>query len=220
VNPLSILTSDLDAPDGDPMTCSPDPGAESDGGAGDTGQWAPGAALRAPEVCGGHGPAAYVPPPEVTVAAYPAVPPAAPAYQPYPAAQPTYQPYPAQPYPAQPYPATPGYQPYPAGSEHGYGVPYGPYRQGAATDGLAIASLAVSCASVLGLCAYGIGGLLGIVGAILGHVARGRIRRSGSGGEGLALAGVIVGWISAALGLAAVTLIGVLIYFGTASGTS
>ncbi|GFJ80415.1 hypothetical protein Phou_045950 [Phytohabitans houttuyneae] len=33
------------------------------------------------------------------------------------------------------------------------------------------------------------------VGAILGHIARKQIRERGEGGDGLALAGIIVGWI-------------------------
>jgi hypothetical protein len=33
------------------------------------------------------------------------------------------------------------------------------------------------------------------VGAILGHIARRQIRERGEGGDGLALAGIIVGWI-------------------------
>jgi hypothetical protein len=73
-----------------------------------------------------------------------------------------------------------------------YPYPYQPPRP--PTEGLAIASLVVSCAAVLGVCTYGVGGLLGVVGAILGHVARHRIRRTGTDGAGLALAGIIVGW--------------------------
>lgn len=79
------------------------------------------------------------------------------------------------------------------------------------TDGLAIASLVVSCAAVLGLCAYGIGGVLGLVGAGLGHAARRRIARSGADGAGMALAGVIVGWIAAGIAALAITGIVVLI---------
>ena len=61
------------------------------------------------------------------------------------------------------------------------------------TNGSAIASLVLS---VLGLC--GIGSLLGI---IFGHRARREIRQSGGyqGGDGLALAGIIIGWVSLAL---------------------
>ncbi|MFI5493071.1 DUF4190 domain-containing protein [Actinoplanes sp. NPDC051859] len=96
---------------------------------------------------------------------------------------------------------------------YGYAGPQGPagypaspysYQQfpppvAPSTDNMAIASLVVSCASVLGLCGFWVGGLLGIVGAILGHVARSRIARTGAGGGGMALAGIIVGWIVAAL---------------------
>jgi hypothetical protein len=66
---------------------------------------------------------------------------------------------------------------------------------------LAIASLVVSCVAILGLCTWGIGSLLGILGAIFGHVARRRIRTTGAGGGGMALAGIIVGWAIAAIGL-------------------
>jgi hypothetical protein len=62
------------------------------------------------------------------------------------------------------------------------------------TNGLAIASLVCSCAGIL---FFGVPGILGIV---FGFVARSQIRRSNGsqGGEGLALAGIIVGfaWIA------------------------
>jgi hypothetical protein len=64
---------------------------------------------------------------------------------------------------------------------------------------------------VLGLCLWGIGGLLGVVGAILGHVARRRIRATGAGGAGMALAGIIVGWVLA--GLAALAVAGLVVAF-------
>jgi hypothetical protein len=66
---------------------------------------------------------------------------------------------------------------------------------------MAIASLVVSCVAALGLCASGVGGVLGIVGAILGHVSRRRIRNTGASGDGMALAGIIVGWSVAAISL-------------------
>jgi MFS family permease len=113
-----------------------------------------------------------------------------------------YQDYYGAPAPEQAYPVAP-YQ-------YGYS-PYGPPQR--PTDGLAIASLIVSCLSVLTLCGYGVGGLIGAVGAILGHVARRRIRQSGAQGDGLALAGVIVGWITTAIGLLAVAFI--VVFFAT-----
>ena len=70
-----------------------------------------------------------------------------------------------------------------------YGVPVGKK-----TNGLAIASLVCSCAGIL---FFGVPGILGI---IFGFVARSQIRRSNGsqGGDGLALAGIIVGfaWIA------------------------
>jgi hypothetical protein len=95
-------------------------------------------------------------------------------------------------------PPAPGYDYGYPGSPYSYPNP--PYAPGRPTDGMAIASLIVSCAGVLGLCIWGIGGLPGVVGAILGHVARRRIRTSGAGGAGLALAGIIVGWTITAIG--------------------
>lgn len=87
----------------------------------------------------------------------------------------------------------PGYsQPYPAGG-------YSPYPAAPKTNGLAIASLVCS---ILGFCC-GVGGVLGV---IFGFVARGQIKRSGGSqkGSGLALAGIIVGFVFivlAAIGL-------------------
>jgi hypothetical protein len=37
-------------------------------------------------------------------------------------------------------------------------------------------------------------GCTALVGAILGHVALGQIKRTGQGGRGLAVAGVAIGW--------------------------
>lgn len=57
------------------------------------------------------------------------------------------------------------------------------------TNALAIASL-VCALTGLALC-----GVPSIVGAILGHVARRQIKERGEAGDGLALAGIICGWI-------------------------
>jgi Domain of unknown function (DUF4190) len=140
-----------------------------------------------------------------------------PAAQPY-AAQPhPAQPYAAQPYAAQPYPAQPyAAQPYPYAPAAGYEVPaaaqpyptaYPPYGYPVAvaepTNGLSIAALVVSIIGAVGLCFYGLGGYLGIVGAILGHVATRQIRERGGQGAGMAKAGVIVGWIATAIAVLA-----------------
>jgi hypothetical protein len=42
-----------------------------------------------------------------------------------------------------------------------------------------------------------------IIGAILGHVALGQIKKTGESGRGLALAGIIIGWSVTALALIA-----------------
>jgi hypothetical protein len=87
-----------------------------------------------------------------------------------------------------------------------YGVPaYPPYAYPPSepTNGLAIASMVVSIVGALGLCGYGLGGYLGILGAILGHVATRQIRERGGQGAGMAKAGIIVGWIAAAIAVLA-----------------
>ncbi|NIH71380.1 DUF4190 domain-containing protein [Auritidibacter ignavus] len=50
--------------------------------------------------------------------------------------------------------------------------------------------------------------LLAPVGAILSHIARGQIKRSGERGEGLALAGIIIGWTQTA-----VAVLGLVVFF-------
>jgi hypothetical protein len=69
------------------------------------------------------------------------------------------------------------------------GVPYAMARP---TNGLSVASLVCSCAGIIPFL-FGIPCVLGIV---FGFVARSQIRKShgGQGGDGLALAGIIVGF--------------------------
>jgi Domain of unknown function (DUF4190) len=92
-----------------------------------------------------------------------------------------YSPPPAQQWGPAPAPPPPGY---------GYGYP-GPATR---TNGLAIASLVVSLFG----CLCGVGAILGIV---FGFVARSQIRQSNGTqtGDGLALAGIIVGFVTLAL---------------------
>ncbi len=85
-------------------------------------------------------------------------------------------------YQAAGYPVTPGYPAYSYGTP-AVVVPSQP------TNGMAIASLVCSLAGII-TC-----GITSIIGAILGHVARKQIRERGEGGDGLALAGIISGWI-------------------------
>jgi hypothetical protein len=58
-----------------------------------------------------------------------------------------------------------------------------------------------------GLCAYGLGGYLGIVGLVMGVVSRRQIREQGGDGDGLALAGIIIGSIATAIAVIATILI-------------
>jgi hypothetical protein len=107
--------------------------------------------------------------------AYPGAP-ASPAYpgapDPTTSAAATYQ-YAAQPYSAQPY------------GQPAYGQPV---YVGRPNNGMAIAALVCSLAGLLTI-------ITAPIGAILGHIARKQIRESGEQGDGMALAGIIVGWI-------------------------
>ncbi len=89
----------------------------------------------------------------------------------------------------------------PYGGQIGY-IPYAPY--GAAikrNNGLAVASLVCSCAGFVLF-------VPAVLGIIFGFVARSQIRRSGGaqGGDGFAIAGIIVGfsWIALIVILVAV----------------
>src|SRR6266446_2962713 len=64
----------------------------------------------------------------------------------------------------------------------------------ARTNGLAVAALVCGVAQIAFL-----GPLVGIPAIILGHVARSRIRQTGEQGAGMALAGLILGYIGLAL---------------------
>ena len=86
---------------------------------------------------------------------------------------------------AQPYypPASPQqFQPGPYQQPYPY-----PYARPQSTNGLAIASM------VLGiLWVYWIGSILALV---FGYVARDQIKRSGQAGDGMAIAGIVLGWV-------------------------
>jgi hypothetical protein len=121
-----------------------------------------------------------------------------------------------QPYdPSQPYPQTAYGAPYAAGYGYGYPAVAAP-----PTNGMAIGSMVVSIVSIVGLCAYGFGGLLGILGAILGHVARRQIKERGEGGDGMALAGIIMGWIATGIGLLIVAFVVFIIWLAVTSEPS
>jgi hypothetical protein len=87
--------------------------------------------------------------------------------------------------PAPPLPASPIPQAYPARPT---------------TNGLSVAALVLSITGTVLLCVTWVGGVVGIPGAVLGHKARRQIRASGQAGDRMATAGIIIGWISGALG--------------------
>ena len=83
---------------------------------------------------------------------------------------------------------------YPAGGYSGYG--YGtPGPAAPPTNGLAIAAM---ICSLVGFATC----ITAPVGAVLGHVARKQIRERGEAGDGMALTGIIVGWILTVLFIA------------------
>ena len=73
------------------------------------------------------------------------------------------------------------------------------YVQAAPTNGFAIASM------ILGiLWLYWLGSILAL---IFGYVALSQIRRRGGGGRGMAIAGVVLGWIGVIAAIAAIVLL-------------
>jgi hypothetical protein len=123
--------------------------------------------------------------------------PESPADQPYNQGQPAAgQPYYAGPPPAgQPYPQ-PSYPP-----PYGYPPPYPyPYPPAPTTNGMAIASM------VLGiLWIYWIGSILALV---FGYVARDQIKKNGQSGDGMAIAGIVLGWVGVGILIATLVIAG------------
>lgn len=102
---------------------------------------------------------------------------------------------PAGPPPAPtPPPAPPAYGQQPGG--------YG-YQSTPKTNGLAIASLVLGIAQIF-LCIIG-----GILALVFGYISRRQIDESGGtqGGRGMAIAGIILGWIGIGLGIAYIVVI-------------
>jgi len=146
--------------------------------------------------------APYTPPP----AAAPA-----PSYQP-----PAYQPptYPAAP-PA--YGATSGAPMQPApGAPPVYGAA-APYYGAPApkTNVLAIISMIAAILGFVWILPF-IGSLGG---AIMGHISLNQIKRTGEGGRGMALAGVIVGWIGVAIAVIGIAFFLFFVILGATAGT-
>ncbi|MGW1679548.1 DUF4190 domain-containing protein [Saccharopolyspora sp. NPDC002376] len=60
-------------------------------------------------------------------------------------------------------------------------------------NGLAVASMVVSLVGIPLMCAW-IGFLLGILGVVFGHIAQTQIKRDGTRGSGMAMAGIVIGY--------------------------
>jgi hypothetical protein len=121
-----------------------------------------------------------------------------------PTLQPGVVPYP-QSYPQQyQYPSGPGQAPYAFGGQM---PPATAWAQPRPTNGLAVASLVCSCVGFIPFL-FGVPCVLGI---IFGFVSRSRIRRSNGtlGGDGLALAGIIVGFSLIGIFIIAVILLAI-----------
>lgn len=137
-----------------------------------------------------------------------------PAPQQYPVQQPAPQQYPA----TTQYPAAPGYpqQPQQPQAPQQY-----PYQQAGYPGAVAPGAVAPKPTNTLAIVSLILGIVFAPAGIVTGHMALSKIKRTGEGGRGLALAGTIIGYIST--GLAVLSLIFVLIatfIIGTAAVTA
>jgi hypothetical protein len=97
--------------------------------------------------------------------------------------------------------------PQPHQPPYGYPPPGYPYVVVNPTNGMAVAALVCSLAGLM-TC------VSAPVGAVLGHVARRQIRERGGQGDGLALAGIIVGWTLTGLFLGYLAIVLVVVIAG------
>ncbi|WP_102140915.1 DUF4190 domain-containing protein [Mycobacterium hubeiense] len=110
---------------------------------------------------------------------------------------PTQQQYQPPPPPPQPYGAYPGsYPPPPPPPYSGYAAP--PI---APKNGLGIASLIIAIVSLLFVWSVVLGIIGGIVAVIIGFVARGRVARGEATNGGVAIAGIVLGFLSIVISL-------------------
>ena len=113
-------------------------------------------------------------------------------------------PYAQQPSAQQPYGVQPQYS---AGYTPQYGAPTAPNN-----------SMAV-VAMVAGICGFTVVPFIGsIVAVITGHMARKQIRQTGEGGDGMAVAGLVMGWI--VIALTVIGTIGFFLFFFAVATTS
>jgi hypothetical protein len=117
--------------------------------------------------------------------------------------------YPQHPHgvPPQPFPQYPQQQ-FPQYPQQQYPPAYYQHQQARTVNGLAIASM------VLGIIwIYWIGSILAL---IFGYIARNQIRERNQSGGGMAIAGIVLGWI----GVGTLCLVILLAIIGSASGGS
>lgn len=113
---------------------------------------------------------------------------------------------------APPYP-----YPYPPGAQPGYfpPPPYPGYRPAGPRNGLGIASLVLAIAALLLVWSVAGGIVLGVLAAVLGFVARQRVKRGEANNGGIAIASIVLGILAAIVGL---VFIGVWIAFWREAG--
>jgi hypothetical protein len=102
---------------------------------------------------------------------------------------------------------TVAYSPPPGQQYYGAQQPYPPYAPAPRANGLAVAAL------VCGIATFVVG-LTFVPAIICGHLARRQIRRTGERGDGMALGGLILGYVGGAIFIAA------LLLFSIAAGSS
>jgi hypothetical protein len=91
-----------------------------------------------------------------------------------------------------------GYGQPPYGGDGPYGYSPGAYPRPRNTNGFAIASMVLGILGILFDWAFGIGMIGAILALIFGYVARKQIREHGDSGGGMAIAGIVLGWIAVA----------------------
>lgn len=115
--------------------------------------------------------------------------------------------------PGAPVPPAPGYTAPDAAPAYGQTAPAYGQPSGAKTNVLAIISLVASIAGFVIL--WGIGSIAGV---ICGHIALGQIKKTGEQGRGMAMAGLILGYVGIALAIIAAIIFFVIIGSIAASG--
>ncbi|MBC7783658.1 MAG: DUF4339 domain-containing protein [Burkholderiales bacterium] len=75
----------------------------------------------------------------------------------------------------------------------------------AGANGMAIASLVLGIIAMMTWCAWCIGFVPAVLAIVFGHIARGQIRRGQGNGDGMALAGLIMGYIAGSLVVAMIS---------------